>query len=94
MVQPLGSTGITLLLRYYGPLRLPAPAALMVIGSHELMTHHQPWWISPEWASRGFQAIFRRALSPITPAGTMSAFAHYFLIVGRLRQVWVLGRQR
>ena len=72
--RPLRSTGVTPLLRYYGPLRLPAgpPRRLCLPAAR--------WSLSlpPDRASQAPRLIFPRALSPTTPEGPLVALACCF----------------
>ena len=75
-VRPLGSTGVTPLLRYYGPLRLPAgPLPRLCLPSVR-------WSLSlpPDRVSQAPRLLFPRALSPTTPEAPMAARACLFTI--------------
>ena len=73
-VRPLCSTGITPLLRYYGPLRLPVepPPRLCLSSVRWLLS------LPPNRASQAPLLIFPRALSPTTPEGPLAAPACCF----------------
>ena len=90
-VRPLGSTGVAPLLRYFGPLRLPAGPSL------RLCLPAARWSLSlpPDRASQAPRLIFPRALSPTTPEGPASALACCFLTgVFRLHPARRTGRLR
>jgi len=70
-VRPLGSTGVTPLPRYYGPLRLPARAVPSVIDSLGPLGIGCP--SPPCRVSQVPRLIYSCALSPITPEGSASA---------------------
>ena len=73
-VRPLCSTGVTPLLRSYGPFRLPAgpPPRLCIPAARWLLP------LPPDRASQAPRLIFPRALSPTTPEGPMAACACCF----------------
>ena len=72
--RPLGSTGVTPLLRYYGPLRLPSGPP------HRLCLPAARWSLAlpPGRASQAPRLICPRALSPPTPEGPLAALACCF----------------
>src|SRR5437773_1706132 len=72
--RPLRSTGVTPLLHYYGPLRLPArpPPQLCLPSARWSLT------LPPGRASQAPRLIFPRALSPTTPEGPLVACACCF----------------
>ena len=83
--------------RYYEPVRLPNVAARAVIDSRPALV--TPFTgdensISPprHWVSQVPRLIFARALSPLTPEGSLSALAHCFLNDSRLRHLRKIGR--
>src|SRR5689334_8498831 len=79
-VKPLGSTGVTPLLRYYGPLRLPTRPL------RRLCLPGGRWSLSlpPGRVSQAPRLICPRALSPTTPEGPMTASACCFVTGGWL----------
>src|ERR1700689_4202269 len=73
-VRPLGSSGVTPLPRYYGPLRLPSgplPRLCLPAARWSLP-------LPPKRVSQAPQPSFPRALSPTTPEGPASALACCF----------------
>ena len=73
-LKPLGSTGVTPLPRYYGPLRLPP-------GPPRRLSLPVARWslaLPPYRASQAPRLIFPRALSPTTPEGPLAACACCF----------------
>jgi hypothetical protein len=73
-VRPLRSTGVTPLLCYFGPLRLPAgPLRSYVFPRHVGRSRSRP-----DRASQAPRLIFPRALSSTTPEGPMAACACCF----------------
>ena len=92
-VRPLGSTDITPLHRYYGPLRLPTAAAGQVMDSLPALSR-QLSRRAPRRISQVPVSIWRRALSPITPDGSVDALARCFSTDSRLHHLWQAGRRR
>src|SRR5713226_4961895 len=73
-VRPLRSTGVTPLLCYFGPLRLPAgPLRSYVFPAARWLLP-----LPPDRASQAPRLIFPRALSSTTPEGPMAACACCF----------------
>ena len=86
-VRPLCSTGVTPLLRSYGPFRLPTGTAPTVMSSRSALgTSPHP----PRGASQDPRLIFPRALPPTTPESPAAACTRCFttgcrfVISGRL----------
>jgi len=73
-VRPLRSTGVTPLLSYYGPLRLPAGPPR----SYAFPRSVGRFRARPNRASQAPRLICPRALSPTTPEGPMTAYACCF----------------
>ena len=73
-VRPLRSTGVTPLLRYYGPLRLPAGPLRGYV--FPLRVGRFP--LPPGRVSQAPRLIFPRALPPTTPEGPTAACACCF----------------
>jgi len=93
--RPLRSAGVTPLLSYCGPLRLPARAALRLC----LPDARCQLSLPPGRASQAPRLISPRALSPTTPEGPLAACACCFAIglsgftlVGRLATFVFLSR--
>src|SRR5208283_4522725 len=75
-LRPLRSTGITPLLRYYGPVRLPTSSPpSYAFPNDELLKG---------WVSQVPRPIFRDALSPITPESPAGASVQCFPVRCRL----------
>ena len=88
-VRPLRSTGITPLLRYYGPLRLPLRFACRLCLPLGVLPLGGP----PRFLCQIHLAlIFRRTPSPSTPESPTNAFTRYFSVGGRLPHLGQAGR--
>ena len=87
--RPLGSTGITPLHRYYGPLRLPGlqPAAY---GFAAALASRCAMPVAG--ISQPAQTHLPCALPPSTPENPAAAGEYLFAADGRLRQIRQIGR--